>query len=53
LGVYLAYRYYFKLLKKIKATSIEKILQERIRIPNTKKISILMSAYIKNQMNII
>lgn len=51
LGVYLAYRYYFKLFKKIKATSIEKILQERIRIPNTKKISILMSAYIKNQMN--
>lgn len=51
LGVYLAYRYYFKLFKKIKATSIEKILKERIRIPNTKKISILMSAYIKNQMN--
>lgn len=51
LGVYLAYRYYFKLFKKIKATSIEKILKERIRIPNTKKISILMSAYLKNQMN--
>jgi 15-cis-phytoene synthase len=51
LGVYLAYCYYFKLFKKIKATSIEKILQERIRIPNTKKIRILMSSYLKNRFN--
>jgi len=51
LGVYLAYSYYFKLFKKIKATSIEKILQERIRIPNTKKIRILMSSYLKNRFN--
>ena len=51
LGVYLAYCYYFKLFKKIKATPIEKILQERIRIPNTKKIRILMSSYLKNRFN--
>ena len=51
LGVYLAYCYYFKLFKKIKATPIEKILKERIRIPNTKKIRILMSSYLKNRFN--
>ncbi len=51
LGVYLAYRYYFKLFKKIKNTSIEKILKERIRIPNNKKIGILMMSYLKNRIN--
>lgn len=44
-GVYLAYKYYKTLLKKIKRTTAQRILNERIRIPNSKKISLIMSSY--------
>ena len=37
-GVYLAYIYYFELLRKIKKIGPQEILEKRIRISNTKKI---------------
>ncbi len=46
-GVYLAYRYYVSLFKKIKRKSAEKILSERIRISNGAKISLMMSCYVQ------
>ncbi len=46
-GVYLAYKYYLSLFKKIKSTSVEKILNNRVRIPNTQKISVMVRSYIR------
>lgn len=50
-GVYLAYRYYLSLFKKIKGMSAEKILKERIRIPNGEKLSMAMFSYLKYKIS--
>jgi phytoene/squalene synthetase len=52
-GVYMAYIYYYKLFKKIKATSAQKILHERIRIPNNKKYRLFLTSYIRHNLNLI
>ena len=52
-GVYMAYKYYFKLFKKIKAKSAENILNERIRIPNYRKMRILLTSYVRHNLNIL
>ncbi|WP_343664476.1 phytoene/squalene synthase family protein [Chryseobacterium mucoviscidosis] len=46
-GVYLAYRYYISLFRKIKKTSATKIINQRIRISNGKKLSLMMSSYVQ------
>lgn len=45
LGVKVAYLYYQKLFDKIKGLPAETITQKRIRIPNTKKLSLLLATY--------
>ncbi|ALL06974.1 phytoene synthase [Pedobacter sp. PACM 27299] len=52
-GVYLAYKYYISLFKKIKSTPAEKIMNQRIRIPNGKKFSLAMSSYVQYKMAIL
>lgn len=52
-GVYLAYSYYYNLFQKIKRYSPEKILTQRIRIPASKKISLMFNCLIKEKFNII
>lgn len=52
-GVYLAYKYYYSLFRKIKKVSAQQILQERIRIPNGQKFSLMMSSYVQYKMTII
>jgi phytoene/squalene synthetase len=52
-GVYVAYKYYLSLFKKIKRTNAEKILNHRIRIANYSKALIVMRASVKNQLNLI
>lgn len=52
-GVYLAYRYYYNLFKKIKKTPPAHVLTERIRIPNQRKFSILCYSYLKHRLNLI
>lgn len=47
LGVYLAYSYYLKLLKKIGETSPEKILKKRYRVSDFTKVTLLVQAYVK------
>ena len=47
LGVYIAYKYYLKLLKKLKKADSKKILNERIRISNGRKLFILTKSYIR------
>jgi phytoene synthase len=41
LGVYIAYVYYFKLLKKLEHTPPSEIMHRRIRIPNYRKVSLV------------
>lgn len=50
-GVYIAYRYYLKLLKKLKKADSEKILNGRIRISNALKVFILTKSYIRYKLN--
>ncbi len=52
-GVYVAYKYYLSLFKKIKRTQAAKILDQRIRIPNYSKALILIKAGVKNRLNLI
>ncbi|MFZ4261923.1 phytoene/squalene synthase family protein [Sphingobacterium sp. HJSM2_6] len=49
-GVYLAYRYYLSLFKKIKKTAPHEIMQKRIRIPNSHKMSLMMRSYVQYKM---
>lgn len=53
LGVYIAYKYYSKLLKKLKHTKSEKILTDRIHISNPMKMVILAKGYLRFKLNAI
>ncbi len=52
-GVYVAYKYYLSLFKKIKKTPPVSILEQRIRIPNYGKVYIVAKAGIRAQFNIL
>ncbi|MFV9550544.1 phytoene/squalene synthase family protein [Algibacter sp. PT7-4] len=52
-GVFMAYRYYKQLLKKLKRTPALKIKDSRIRVSNPKKIELLMRSYVKYQLNLM
>lgn len=52
-GVFMAYRYYSKLLEKLKKTPALKIKSTRIRVPNYRKIELLTRSYVKYQLNLL
>jgi phytoene/squalene synthetase len=52
-GVFMAYRYYRQLLKKLKHTPALDIKNARIRVPNYKKIELLTRSYVKFQLNLL
>jgi phytoene/squalene synthetase len=52
-GVYVAYKYYLSLFKKIKKVRPQKIMEERIRIPDYGKVFILAKAGIRSQLNLL
>lgn len=52
-GVFMAYRYYSQLLKKLKNTPALDIKNTRIRVPNYKKIELLTRSYVKYQLNLL
>ena len=52
-GVYTAYKYYIKLLKKLKNTSSVNIQKTRIRVPNYQKMSVFAGSYLKYRLNIL
>jgi len=52
-GVYTAYKYYLKLLNKLKNTNPLKIKSTRIRVPNYQKINVLARSYIRYRLNIL
>ena len=52
-GVFMAYRYYSQLLKKLKKTPALEIKSTRIRVPNYKKFELLTRSYVKYQLNLL
>lgn len=52
-GVYVAFKYYLSLFKKIKKANAVSILQQRIRIPNYSKAFIVAKASLRLQLNIL
>jgi phytoene/squalene synthetase len=52
-GVYVAYKYYLSLFKKIKKLHPTRIMEERIRIPNYGKVVILAKAGLRSQLNML
>lgn len=53
LGVYLAYIYYINLFKKIKQTPANILSERRIRVPDRKKVYLLFSSAVRNQLNML
>ncbi len=53
LAVLTAYTYYRTLLKKIKHTNADEILQKRIRISNPRKLTLMFLAAIEYKLNLI
>jgi phytoene synthase len=52
-GVYIAYRYYFSLYQRIKKMQPERILQERVRIPNYQKALLVLRAKINCRLGLL
>ncbi|MDC6391073.1 phytoene/squalene synthase family protein [Maribacter sp. PR1] len=52
-GVYTAYRYYSRLLKKLQDTPSLEIKTTRIRVPNYEKFGLLARSYVKYKMNLV
>ena len=52
-GVYTAYRYYIKLLQKLKNTPPLEIKNNRIRVPNYQKFGLLARSYVNYRLNLL
>lgn len=52
-GVYMAYRYYRRLLKKLNSVPSSEIIETRVRISDPMKINLLARSYVKYKLNMI
>ena len=52
-GVYTSYKYYKALLNKIKKSDVNTIMNKRIRISNSKKLSLLTRSFFDYKFNLI
>jgi len=52
-GVYLAYVYYTKLFSKIKNSPVKQVTEERIRVNDGRKMMLLFSSMVRNQLNLL
>lgn len=52
-GVYVAYKYYLSLFRKIKKSQPAVLFEERISIPNYSKAFIIMRAGLRSQLNLL
>ena len=52
-GVYVAYKYYCQLLKKVEKTPAKKLQEKRIRVSNTSKTYLLLESFFYYKLNII
>ncbi len=51
-GVYIAYIYFYRLLRKINKLEPKKVMESRVRVSNPEKIYLLASSYIRFRLNI-
>ena len=52
-GVYIAYVYYYQLFQRIRNLPANRIMNERVRIPNNKKFRLLFKSYLKHSLNLL
>jgi phytoene synthase len=52
-GVYVAYKYYLSLFRKIKRLNAGTVLESRVRIPNYSKAVIVAKAGLRSQLNML
>ncbi len=52
-GVYTAYKYYYKLLKKLQNTPPLEIKNARIRVPNYEKFGLLAKSYVDYKLKLV
>ncbi len=52
-GVFMAFRYYRRLLKKLYKTPAVEIKNKRIRVPNYEKFGLLTRSYVKYQLKLV
>ena len=52
-GVYTAYKYYLRLLKKLKRLPSVEIKNKRIRVANIQKVDVLARSYVRYRFNIL
>ncbi len=52
-GVYTAYRYYLKLLRKLEVTPSNEIMDTRIRVSDVMKFNLLAKSFIRYKLNIL
>lgn len=52
-GVYVAYRYYYGLLKKIKAKTVKDLMSQRVRINDFSKYLIFLKSYLRHSFNML
>lgn len=51
LGVHCAYVYFKNLLRRIQATEVKRIANERIRVPNSAKLGLMLSSAVRHKLN--
>ena len=52
-GVYAAYKYYKRLLRKLDRASYLQIKSKRVRVPNYQKVDVLDRSYVRYRLNIL
>jgi len=52
-GVYLAYYYYRKLFQMIKKVPADRVMQQRIRIPDHRKLGLMVQSVLRHQLNML
>ena len=52
-GVYVAYKYYYGLLKKIKARTVKDLMNQRVRINDLSKYYIFFKSYLRHSFNVL
>ena len=53
LGVYTAYVFYSQLLRKLKNTNVNSIMENRVRIPNYSKFLLVARSFVTNKLDLI
>jgi phytoene/squalene synthetase len=53
LGVHCAYVYFKNLLERIQATEARRIANERIRVPNTAKVGLMLTSAVRHKLGVL